>query len=74
MTALEVHLNGERQCVAGIVEGTVDAHFSCAGVRTGQKPPGGYLGFIINGLDPSRDEHLEWLAIHSARAARIAQF
>jgi hypothetical protein len=60
MTAFEVHLNGKKQCLAGVAEGTVDTHFFSAGVRTGDDASKGYLAFIVNGLDSRRDEHVEW--------------
>ena len=61
MTTLEIHLNGTKQCVAGITDGTVDAHFFCACARSEHKnPPTGDLGFVW-GLDSRRHEHLEWI-------------
>jgi len=63
MTAIELHLNGKRQCSVGCADGTVDVHVFCGGARSRHKnPSAGYTGFLVGGLDSVRDEQLEWIA------------
>lgn len=63
MTAIEVHVNGKKQCVAGIArDGVVSAILSW--VARGDdlpKLPQEQISLCVGGLDSQRDEHMDWL-------------
>ena len=61
MTAIEIRVNGKKQCVAGIPDGTVAVSVSCTGRTNGRKKDGGYLFLHVDGLDSERDEHVDWM-------------
>jgi hypothetical protein len=63
MTAIEVHVNGKKQCIAGIARaGVVSAILSWVG-RDDQHPdlPREDVSLRVGGLDSKRDEHVDWL-------------
>ena len=62
MTVIEFHLNGKKHCSVGCPNGTVDVHVFCAGARSQHKNPSPeYTGFLIDGLDSVRGQHLAWM-------------
>ena len=64
MTAIEVRVNGKRQCVAGIAhDGLVSAILSWFG-RGDDRPelPREDITFRVSGIDSKRDEHVDWLS------------
>lgn len=63
MLALEVYLNGKRQCLAGIADdGLVSAILTwVGGVRSGRRLPEEDISLRVGGLDSVRREHLDWL-------------
>src|SRR5258705_11119609 len=63
MTAIEVHVNGKKQCVAGIArDGVVSAILSWVG-RGDEHPDLARedVSLRVGGLDSKRDEHVDWL-------------
>jgi len=63
MTAIEVHVNGKKQCIAGIArDGVVSAHLSWVG-RGDDHPglPREDVSLHVGGLDSKRDEHVNWI-------------
>jgi len=63
MTAIEVHVNGKKQCVAGIArDGVVSAILSWVG-RGDEHPELSRedVSLRVGGLDSKRDEHVDWL-------------
>jgi hypothetical protein len=63
MTAIEVHVNGKKQCIAGIArDGVVSAILSWVG-RGNEYPelPREDVSLRVGGLDSKRDEHVDWL-------------
>ena len=63
MTAIEIHVNGKKQCVAGIAcDGVVSAILSWIG-RGDEHPklPREDISLRVSGLDSKRDEHMDWI-------------
>jgi len=59
MTAIEVHVIGKRQCVAGIAhKGVVSAILVIGTESNGSNP---LVTFRVGGLDSEREDHVEWL-------------
>ena len=61
MIAIEIRVNGKKQCLAGIADGTVDAHVFCTGRRHWRRDPKSYQCLFLSGVDKKRDEHLDWM-------------
>lgn len=63
MTAIEVRVNGRKQCVAGIkCDGVVTAILSWVGRGDEHRAlPREDVTFRVGGLDSKRREHMEWL-------------
>jgi len=63
MTAIEVRVNGKKQCIAGIArDGVVSAILSWVG-RGDEHPelPREDVTLRVGGLDSMRDQHVDWL-------------
>jgi hypothetical protein len=63
MLAFEIHVNGKRQCVAGIADdGVVSAIFSWIGRGRAERGlPKEDVSLSVSGLDSLRREHVDWL-------------
>jgi hypothetical protein len=69
MLALEVHINGTKQCTAGFAGGgVVSALLSCA-FRLHDRPelPKEHGFLNVTGLDSERNEHYAWLEDHELK-------
>jgi len=64
MIALEVHLNGEKVCTAGVGElGVLSSIVSWRGTQhynDGTAPPGASLQLQVSGLTSPSKEHVRW--------------
>ncbi len=77
MIAIEIRLNGKKERIAGIADGTVDVHLALTCRRHWRKEPKASSGLLLSGMDSKRDEHIEWadldLAVGDEIVMRLVQ-
>jgi len=77
MIAIEIRVNGRKERIAGIADGTVDVHLALTSRRHWRKDPKASIALLLSGMDSKRDEHIDWadrdLAVGDEIVMRLVQ-